>query len=160
MRSTKAFIFVLRGSADIDQMTPVIWQCLMHGEHVHAVIASDFDATNDFRLKFLKSYPNFVLRVIPGARFGSSFGQKLLRVLWNQTRMRRLLKKSDAQVCVFEWGDGIWEDRPRHDVLSRIKRWAFTDFVLQAQYACAGLAIPTVSLPHGHSTKTMLIQSD
>ncbi|MEY4874336.1 MAG: hypothetical protein RJB41_1038, partial [Actinomycetota bacterium] len=42
----------------------------------------------------------------------------------------------------------------------RIKRWAFTDFVLQAQYACAGLAIPTVSLPHGHSTKTMLIQSD
>jgi len=111
-------------------------------------------------LKFLQSYPNFVLREIPEARFGSSFGQKLLRVLWNQTRVRRLLKKLDAQVCVFEWGDGIWEDRPRHDVLSRIKRWAFTDFVLQAQYACAGLAIPTVSLPHGHSTKTMLIQSD
>jgi len=71
-----------------------------------------------------------------------------------------LLKKSDAQVCIFEWGDGIWEDQPRHDVLSRVKRWAFTDFVLQAQYACAGLGIPTVSLPHGHSTKTMLIQSD
>ena len=160
MRSTKAFIFVLRGSADIDQMTPVMWQCLNHGEHVHAVIASDFDATSDFRLKFLQSYPNFVLRVIPGARFGSSLGQKLRRVLWNQTRMRRLLKKSDAQVCVFEWGDGIWEDRPRKDVLSGFKRWAFTDFVLQAQYACAGLAIPTVSLPHGHSTKTMLIKSD
>ena len=85
MRSTKAFFFVLRGSADIDQMTPVIWQCLEHGEHVHVVIASDFDATSDFRLKFLQSYPNFTLRVLPGARFGSSFGQKLLRVLWNQT---------------------------------------------------------------------------
>ena len=111
MRSTKAIIFVLRGSADIDQMTPVMWQCLMHGEHVHAVIASNFDATSDFRLKFLQSFPNFVLSVIPEARFGSSLGQKLRRVLWNQTRMRRLLKKSNAQICVFEWGDGIWEDQ-------------------------------------------------
>ena len=160
MRSTKAFFFVLRGSADIDQMTPVMWQCLNHCEHVHAVIASDFDATSDFRLKFLQFYPNFTLRVLPGTRFGTSFMQKLRRVLWNQTRVRRLLKKSDAQVCIFEWGDGIWEDQPQQNLLKRIKRWAFTDFVLQAQYACAGLAIPTVSLPHGHSTKTMLIKSD
>jgi hypothetical protein len=160
MRSTKAFIFVLRGSTDIDQMTPVIWQCLKHDEHVHVVIASNFDATNDFRLKFLQSYPNFTLRVLPGARFGTSFTQKLRRVLWNQTRMRRLLTKSNAQICVFEWGDGIWEDQSHHGVLAKSKRWAFTDFVLQAQYACAGLGIPTVSLPHGHSTKTMLIQSD
>ena len=160
MRSTKAFFFVLRGSADIDQMTPVMWQCLKHDEHVHVVIASDFDATSDFRLKFLQSYPNFTMRVLPGARFGTSFMQKLRRVLWNQTRVRRLLKKSDAQVCIFEWGDGIWEDQPQQNLLKRIKRWAFTDFVLQAQYACAGLAIPTVSLPHGHSTKTMLIKSD
>ena len=160
MLSTKAFIFVLRGSADIDQMTPVIWQCLEHGEHVRAVVASDFDATSDFRLKFLSTYPNFALRVIPGARFGSSLGQKLQRMLWNQTRMRRLLKKSNAQICIFEWGDGIWEDQPRRNTLWRFKRWAFTDFVLQAQYACADLAIPTVSLPHGHSTKTMLIKSD
>ena len=160
MRSTKAFIFVLRGSADIDQMTPVIWQCLKHDEHVRVVIASDFDATSDFRLKFLQAYPNFTLRVLPGARFGTSFMQKLRRVFWNQTRVRRLLKKSDAQVCIFEWGDGIWEDQSHHGVLAKFKRWAFTDFVLQAQYACAGLAIPTVSLPHGHSTKTMLIKSD
>ena len=160
MRSTKAFIFVLRGSTDIDQMTPVIWQCLKHDEHVHVIIASEFDATNDFRLKFLKSYPNFTMRVLTGARFGTSFMQKLRRVLWNQTRVRRLLKKSDAQVCIFEWGDGIWEDQSHHGVLAKFKRWAFTDFVLQAQYACAGLAIPTVSLPHGHSTKTMLIKSD
>ena len=87
MRSTKAFIFVLRGSADIDQMTPVIWQCLKHYEHVRVVIASDFDATSDFRLKFLQAYPNFSLRVLPGARFGSSLGQKLQRVFWNQTRV-------------------------------------------------------------------------
>ena len=160
MRSTKAFIFVLRGSTDIDQMTPVIWQCLKHDEHVHVIIASEFDATNDFRLKFLKSYPNFTMRVLTGARFGTSFMQKLRRVLWNQTRVRRLLKKSDAQVCIFEWGDGIWENQLHHGVLAKFKRWAFTDFVLQAQYACAGLAIPTVSLPHGHSTKTMLIKSD
>ena len=74
--------------------------------------------------------------------------------------MRRLLKKPNAQICVFEWGDGIWEDQSHHGVLAKFKRWAFTDFVLQAQYACADLAIPTVSLPHGHSTKTMLIKSD
>ena len=160
MRSTKAFIFVLRGSADIDQMTPVMWQCLKHDEHVHVVVASDFDTTSDFRLKFLQAYPNFTLRVLPGARFGTSFMQKLRRVLWNQTRVRRLLKKSNAQICVFEWGDGIWDDQSHHGVLSKVKRWAFTDFVLQIQYACAGLAIPTVSLPHGHSTKTMLIKSD
>lgn len=160
MRSNKAFIFVLRGSTDIDQMTPVIWQCLKHDEHVHVIIASEFDATNDFRLKFLQSYPNFTMRVLTGARFGTSFMQKLRRVLWNQTRVRRLLKKSDAQVCIFEWGDGIWEDQSHHGVLAKFKRWAFTDFVLQAQYACAGLAIPTVSLPHGHSTKTTLIKSD
>ena len=119
MRSTKAFIFVLRGSTDIDQMTPVIWQCLNHGEHVHAVIASDFDATSDFRLKFLQAYPNFSLRVLPGARSGTSFMQKLRRVLWNQTRVRRLLKKSNAQICVFEWGDGIWEDQSHHGVLAK-----------------------------------------
>ena len=133
MRSTKAFIFVLRGSADIDQMTPVIWQCLKHYKHVRVVIASDFDATSDFRLKFFQSYPKFTLRGLPGARFGISFIQKLRRVLWNKTRMRRLPKNSSAQICVFEWGDGIWEDRIHYGVLAKFKRWAFTDFALQAQ---------------------------
>jgi hypothetical protein len=107
MRSANAFIFLLRGSAHIHQITPAIWQCLMHGEPVQFIIATDFDATNDFRLKFLKSYPNFALRQIPEARFWGSLGQKLRHGLWNQTRVRKLLKKSNVQVCLFEWGNGI-----------------------------------------------------
>jgi len=160
MRSTKAFIFVLRGSADIDQMTPVIWQCLKHGEHVHAVIASDFDATNDFRLKFLSAYPTLELHLLPEAQLAKSIWSILLRVRWNRTRMLMLMKNLNAQVCVFEWGDGIWEDQPQSSLLLKIRRWAITDFVLQAQYACAKNGIPTVSLPHGHSTKTTLIRSN
>ena len=95
MRSTKAFIFVLRGSADIDQMTPVIWQCLKHDEHVHVVVASDFDTTSDFRLKFLQAYPNFTLRVLPGARFGTSFHAKASASVMESDQSATIAEKTE-----------------------------------------------------------------
>ena len=53
MADDKSFVFVMRGSADIDQMAPVMWQSLEMGHPVVAIIASEYKAGNDFRLTFL-----------------------------------------------------------------------------------------------------------
>ncbi len=84
---------------------------------------------------------------------------RVLRPLWSYYRVRRMLQKETASLCVFEWGDGIWPNSKIASPTAFLKRRFFAEFVLQAQYACASLGIPTVSLPHGHSTKLTLIKS-
>ena len=74
-------------------------------------------------------------------------------------RTQRLLQSINAGLCIFEWGDGVADLAKADGVLSRVRPALFTDFVLQAQLSAKQLGIPTVSLPHGHSTKLNLIRS-
>ena len=83
MADDKSFVFVMRGSADIDQMAPVMWQSLEMGHPVVAIIASEYKAANDFRLNFLATYPRFTLRHLPSAAFAPSGLRRYGRVRWN-----------------------------------------------------------------------------
>jgi len=161
MSSSNKFVFFLRGPADVDQMAPVIWQCLKNDVDVLAVIAGEFPIANDYRLSFLSTFRGFRVRDVAqlNADAATNRSLRLLRPLWNYYRVRRMLQKEAANLCVFEWGDGIWPNPKVASPVAFLKRRFFTQFVLQAQYACASLGIPTVSLPHGHSTKLTLIRS-
>ena len=159
MADKKSFVFVMRGAAEIDQMAPVMWQSLEMGQPVAAIIASEYKAANDFRLGFLSTYPRFILCHLPSAAFAPSGLRKYGRVRWNAVRTQRLLRKINAGLCVFESGDGITDIAKANGVLSRVRRALFTDFVPQAQLAAKKLGLPTVALPHGHSTKLNLIRS-
>jgi hypothetical protein len=159
MADAKSFVFVVRDSADIDQMAPVMWQSLEMGERVTVIVASNYSPANDFRLKFLASYDGFTLKHLPSAAFTPSGLSKYGRVRWSAPRTRQLLRKLDAGLCMFEWGDGVADIAKANGMLSRVRRALFTDFVLQAQLSAKRLGIPTVALPHGHSTKLNLIRS-
>ncbi len=161
MSSGDKFIFFSRGPADVDQMAPVIWQCLKNDVDVLAVIAGEFPIANDYRLSFLSTFKGFRVKAMAqlNADAATNRSLRVLRPLWSYYRVRRMLQKEEASLCVFEWGDGIWPNSKIASPKAFLKRRFFAEFVLQAQYACASLGIPTVSLPHGHSTKLTLIKS-
>jgi hypothetical protein len=159
MSSDRKFVFVLNSSADIDHMAPVIWQCLENGRDVLALVASRYKTENDFRLRFLKTFAGFRLISVAQLNPHSDTIHKLLRPWWNFYRMKTFLRHNKATLCVFEWGDGIWSSQLKPDLVTRLRHRFFASFVLQMQYACESLGIPTASLPHGHSTKMSLIRS-
>jgi hypothetical protein len=56
-----------------------------------------------------------------------------------------------------------WREGVAHDslgVVRRFVRWWSTGYFVQLQLAAGELGIPTVTLPHGHSTKTTIIRSE
>lgn len=158
MSSSRNFIFVVRGSAEIDHMAPVMWQCLVNGQDILVLVASRYKVEDDFRLNFLNSFDGFQLISIPQLNVQNEMRHKLLRPLWNLYRMKNFLRHHKARLCVFEWGDGIWSGDMNPDLGTRMRHVFFADFGLQMQYACRSMGIPTVSLPHGHSTKLSLIR--
>lgn len=159
MSSNQKFVFVLGGPADLDHMMPVMWQCLENERDVLALVASWYEVENDFRLNFLKTYDGFQMKSVSQLNVQTDIFHKLLRPLWNFYRMKRFLRRNKIMLCVFEWGDGVWSGQSKPDLITNIKHKCFSDFGLQIQYACTSLRIPTVSLPHGHSTKMSLIRS-
>jgi len=159
MSPSRKFVFVLNGSADIDHMAPVIWQCLENGQDVLALVASQYKIDNDFRLNFLRTFGGFQLISMSHLNPQTDMRHRLLRPLWNFYRMKRFLQQNKAILCVFEWGDGIWSSQINPSLVVNFRHKLFASFVLQMQYACKSLGIPTASLPHGHSTKMTLIRS-
>lgn len=161
MSSSDKFVFFLRDAANVDQMAPVIWQCLKNDVDVLALIAGEFPIASDYRLSFLSTFKGFRVKAMSqlNADAATNRSLRLLRPLWSYYRVRRMLQREAASLCVFEWGDGIWPNPKLASPIAFLKRRFFAEFVLQAQYACAYLGIPTVSLPHGHSTKLTLIRS-
>ena len=57
-----------------------------------------------------------------------------------------------------EWKEGIASQQPSL-LKAMVRRWS-ADFFLQLQFSARDLGIPTVALPHGHSTKTNIILSE
>jgi hypothetical protein len=57
-----------------------------------------------------------------------------------------------------EWKEGIASQQPSL-LKATVRRWS-ADFFLQLQFSARDLGVPTVALPHGHSTKTTIILSE
>jgi hypothetical protein len=152
-----AYVFALAGKADADNIIPVIWEVSRDGSTC-VVVVCDRGVHEAIRMSWwLRERPS--VHVI--GRYSTdgppTLFERLRRVRWNRFVLRRLLRRHDAKVVAVQWREGIAHDSA--GVVRRMIRWWSTDYFTQLQFAARDLEIPTVALPHGHSTKTTLIRS-
>ena len=149
-------LFVLADKADTDNIAPAIWSIAREG---HAVVIQVVDTEVFADLQsawWLPQCSNVDIQLI---KSGASAGvrKRLYQLGWNRWLMRRMLRQLDARIVVMEWKEGVAHRSPKR--WRRITQWLATDYFLQLQLAAQQLSIATVSLPHGHSTKTTIIRS-
>ena len=156
-QSTGVFVFALAGKADADNIIPVIWEVSRDGQRCDVVITDRgvYGAQHD--AWWVRERPS--VRVIENfATDGApSLWERIRRVKWNRAAVRRFLRRRDVRLVAVQWREGVAHDAA--GALRRALRWWSTDYFVQMQLAAADLGIPTVALPHGHSTKTTIIRS-
>ena len=152
-----AYIFALAGKADADNIIPVIWEVSRDGTPCVVVITDRgvFQAQHD--AWWVRERPSVKLILRASTEGVPSLIERLRRLTWNRAALRRFLRVERAKLVVVQWGEGVAHDST--PVLRRLLRWWSTNLQLQLQLAAKELEIPTVALPHGHSTKTTIIRS-
>jgi hypothetical protein len=148
--------FALAGKADADNIAPAIWSVARDATQVLVYVADD-EVYKDLQTAWWRSDCSHV-RVIRVRNNGSSsFINRLYRARWNRWSMRRQLRHQNVGLVVMEWREGIPLFSPKR------VRWTFGwlshNFFTQIQLAARDVQVPTVALPHGHSTKTSIIRS-
>ena len=151
-------LFALAGPADTDNISPAIWSVARDGSSVEVYVA-DVAVYRDLQeVWWREECPNVkVISVVPWGPRGQ-FWERLGRLRWNRWRLKRALLRSDVRLVVMEWKEGIASQQPSL-LKATVRRWS-ADFFLQLQFSARDLGIPTVALPHGHSTKTTIILSE
>ena len=156
-QSTGVFVFALAGKADADNIIPVIWEVSRDGQRCDVVITDRGVYAAQHDAWWVRERPS--VRVI--ANFATdgapSLWERIRRVKWNRAAVRRFLRRRDVRLVAVQWREGVAHDAA--GALRRALRWWSTDYFVQLQLAAADLGIPTVALPHGHSTKTTIIRS-
>ena len=152
-----AYVFALAGKADADNIIPVIWEVSRDGTPCVVVITDRgvFEAQHD--AWWVRERPSVKLILRASTDGNPSLIERLRRLTWNRAALRRFLRVERAKLVVVQWGEGVAHDST--PVLRRLLRWWSTNLQLQLQMAAKELEIPTVALPHGHSTKTTIIRS-
>ena len=156
-QSTGVFVFALAGKADADNIIPVIWEVSRDGQRCDVVITdrgvygAQHDAWWVRERTSVRVIANFATDGAP------SLWERIRRVKWNRAAVRRFLRRRDVRLVAVQWREGVAHDAA--GALRRALRWWSTDYFVQLQLAAADLGIPTVALPHGHSTKTTIIRS-
>ena len=151
-------LFALAGPADTDNISPAIWSVARDGSPV-VVYVADVAVYRDLQeVWWREECPNVkVISVVPWGPRGQ-FWERIGRLRWNRWRLKRALSQSDVRLVVMEWKEGIASQQPSL-LKATVRRWS-ADFFLQLQFSARDLGIPTVALPHGHSTKTTIILSE
>ena len=151
-------LFALAGPADTDNISPAIWSIARDGSPV-VVYVADVAVYRDLQeVWWREECPNVkVISVVPWGPRGQ-FWERLGRLRWNRWRLKRALSQSDVRLVVMEWKEGIASQQPSL-LKATVRRWS-ADFFLQLQFSARDLGVPTVALPHGHSTKTTIILSE
>ena len=149
-----AFVILACGPAGFDQIAPIVWTLSEHGEEVHFLVERSLVGSDDVREEILRSLPGVTLHPVrlPTSRLG--------RMNWAAFRTRRLLKRLNAGLVGVEWWDGIADEGTSRSRARRLATYLSAPLPLQLQFAAAKLKLPTVSFPHGHSTKTSLVPSE
>lgn len=147
------FVILACSPAGFDQITPVVWALSEQGEQVHFLIEESLTGKEDVREEVLRTLPGVTLHPVrlPTSRFK--------RLTWGVFRTTRLLKRLNAGLVGVEWWDGIADDGARRSRIRRLAMYFSAPLPLQLQFAAKKLQLPTVSFPHGHSTKTSLVPS-
>jgi hypothetical protein len=151
-------LFALAGPADTDNISPAIWSVARDGSPVVVCVADVAVYCELQKVWWREECPNVkVISVVPWGPRGQ-FWERIGRLRWNRWRLKRALLRSDVRLVVMEWKEGIASQQPSL-LKAMVRRWS-ADFFLQLQFSARDLGIPTVALPHGHSTKTTIILSE
>ena len=151
-------LFALAGPADTDNISPAIWSVARDGSPVVVCVADVAVYRELQKVWWREECPNVkVISVVPWGPRGRVW-ERIGRLRWNRWRLKRALLRSDVRLVVMEWKEGIASQQPSL-LKAMVRRWS-ADFFLQLQFSARDLDIPTVALPHGHSTKTNIILSE
>ncbi len=147
-------VLLVGGMAEFDQFTPIVWALDKHGESVHLLVDESLLGRGDSREVFLRSLPNVTIHPIR-VRL-SWIGQ----FHWSRRQVKKLLSTLDVGLVGVEWSNGIAHRKKARSALRRLKDRFGTRLAIQLQLVAQEMNIPTVALPHGHSTKTSLVPSE
>lgn len=156
-QSTGVFVFALAGKADADNIIPVIWEVSRDGQRCDVVITDRGVYATQHDAWWVRERPSVRVTANFATDGAPSLWERIRRVKWNRAAVRRYLRRRDVRLVAVQWREGVAHDAA--GALRRALRWWSTDYFVQLQLAAAELGIPTVALPHGHSTKTTVIRS-
>ncbi|HWC03762.1 MAG TPA: hypothetical protein VHF87_13475 [Methylomirabilota bacterium] len=165
------FLFLLRTYAEVDHIAPLIWKCLEKGDRALVVLHHSLGSRDDFRMRFLATYPGFRRLSIPGAGSTQPVLRLAGRLFWSRARARALLERHRISACFVGSGSGLGprSRRPtpreveqgrmarvyvpgRRD-LTRLLGRALRPFSASVLLAARQSAIPTFCLPSGIGTR-------
>jgi len=149
------FLFVVTGKADADHLGPVIWSLTADRSSVQVFTTTPAAQHAIETAWWLAERPNVLVKRVRTGR--SRLGRGIRNVRWNRWTLTRWFRSNDVRIVVREWGEGIAGPQP--SLKRRVLRYWATDFSTQVLFAARKLSIPTVALPHGHSTKTTVIKN-
>ncbi|MGA1031994.1 MAG: hypothetical protein ACO3US_06120 [Ilumatobacteraceae bacterium] len=151
-------LFALAGQADADNISPAIWSVARDGSPVLVYVADAAVRRELATAWWLRECPN--VNIVSVAPLGPHGGvrERIGRLRWNRWRLKRALEQSNVRLVIMEWKEGIAHHHASW--LRSLVRWWSADVFMQLQFVAADMGIPTVSLPHGHSTKTSIIRSE
>ena len=153
-----AYVFALAGNADADNIAPVIWAASADGTRCLVVVADAGVYDSLCNSWWISERPSVTLRKVVSSDGTPDIRERLRRIMWNRLVVRRWLRRHDARLVAVQWREGVGHDTA--GLLRRCMRWWSTGYFTQLQLAAGELGIPTVALPHGHSTKTTIIRSE
>ena len=147
---SKTLLFYVRDKVALDNLAPVIWS-FSKVEHKLLLIVTDPDLYSQIRSSWW--YPtcrNVAITRVFIVKATTGLSEKLSRIRWSRWRLKRFVARNNVQVVVIDWGEGV--PTPARSFFIRTYRWWFSNMSTQLQVAAANKLVPTVALPHGHST--------
>ena len=155
---SNTLLFYVRDKVALDNLAPVIWS-FSEVNYKSIVLVTDPDLYSQVKNSWW--YPacrNVVTPRMFIVRATTGLPEKLSRIRWSRWRLKRFVARNNVKVVVIDWGEGV--PTPERSFFIRTYRWWFSDMSTQLQVAAANRSVPTVALPHGHSTPTSLIESE
>jgi hypothetical protein len=153
IESSKVWVFVLVSKPDLDNIFPLIKKTLERGQPSIVLLVGFAINDEDFRLKIICSCANLTIVRITEKKSKNKIFNKLLQLIWTRKRVKCLIKSLNCSMILFEWGDGVIREN------DSIYRKYFSDIISHMKYVALELKVPTVALPHGHSTKMGIIKN-
>ena len=153
----KTLLFYVRDKVALDNLAPVIWS---FSEVEWKILIVVTDPALYSQIKDSWWYPdcqNVAVSQIFSTNASTDLFMKLSRLRWSRWRLKRFMLQNRVQIVVVDWGEGV--PTSVHSRLIRALRWAFSDMSTQLQMVAGALLIPTIALPHGHTTATSLIET-
>lgn len=101
------FLFLLRTYAELDHLTPLMWKCLEKDDRVMVIAHHTLPYHDDYRIRFLETYPGFEVLRIPGANSSSRLIRLASRLIWTVPRAHALLERYRISACFVASRSGV-----------------------------------------------------